>query len=156
MPCRITCLIAAIFLIGMIFMMNGTTNSGIIKNYEKQLPPELRTVYNSIVKERTSIYFMGYVLGFVLALIIIFYNVQIKKGYMSISSMVCLVVSVSFLTNYFYYILSPKSKWMLEHIKTPEQNHAWLKMYKGMQFYYHGGLALGVIAVGLFAFAFRC
>ena len=99
---------------------------------------------------------MGYILGFILALIIIFYNVEIKKDKMTIVSMVCLVVAVSFLTNYFYYILSPKSKWLLEHMKTPEENKAWLKMYRGMQLYYHGGLFLGVIAVGIFAFAFRC
>lgn len=75
---------------------------------------------------------------------------------MSNLTMVCLVVSISFLTNYFYYLLSPKSDWMLNHIKDPEQTKAWLYMYRSMQVYYHGGLALGLIAVGVFAFAFRC
>ena len=44
---------------------------------------------------------------------------------------------------------------MLDYIKTPEQTKAWLQMYRGMQVYYHSGLVLGIIAVGVFAFAFR-
>jgi hypothetical protein len=66
-----------------------------------------------------------------------------------------MVVAISFVTNYFYYVLSPKSDWMLNHIKTPEQTKAWLGMYRGMQVYYHTGLVLGLFAVGTFAFAFR-
>jgi hypothetical protein len=29
-------------------------------------------------------------------------------------------------------------------------------MYKGMQYHYHVGLVVGLVAVGTFAFAFRC
>jgi len=75
---------------------------------------------------------------------------------MSWQSMVCLTVSVAFITNYFYYILTPKTKWMLDSIENKDEIQAWLQMYKSMQTYYHGGLAFGVIAIGLFAFAFRC
>ena len=70
--------------------------------------------------------------------------------------MVCLVLATSFITNYFYYILSPKKNWMLNYIKTPEQTKAWLVMYRKMQVYYHTGLVLGIIAIGIFAYAFRC
>jgi hypothetical protein len=45
---------------------------------------------------------------------------------------------------------------MTEHLKNQSEMKAWTKMYKGMQAYYHGGLALGIVAMGLFAFAFRC
>jgi len=61
-----------------------------------------------------------------------------------------------FVTNYFYYVLHPKTEWMLAHINTKEQNIAWLTMYKEMQYNYHLGLALGIIGVGVLAFAFRC
>ena len=70
-------------------------------------------------------------------------------------SMICLVLAISFITNYFYYILSPKKKWMLNYIETPDQTKLWLQMYRGMQVYYHTGLVLGIIAVGIFALAFR-
>jgi hypothetical protein len=137
-------------------MTYATTNSNIMKKYQQQLPENLRTKYQSIVAERTRIYYFGYLLGFILAILIIFYNKTIKRAGFSNLSLICLVTSVSFLTNYFYYILSPKTDWMLNHIQDGEQSKAWLKMYRGMQVYYHGGLVLGIAAVGLLAFAFRC
>jgi hypothetical protein len=45
---------------------------------------------------------------------------------------------------------------MLNHMQDPEETKAWLAMYRGMQVYYHTGLVLGLVAVGTFAFAFRC
>lgn len=156
MPCQITCFISIIFIIAMIYMTYATTESDVMRKYQQQLPENLRTLYKSIVDERMRIYYFGYLLGLVLALLIIFYNIQIKKGRFSNLSLICLVTSVSFLTNYFYYILSPKTDWMLNHITDAEQSKAWLQMYRAMQVYYHSGLVLGIAAVGIFAFAFRC
>ena len=156
MPCQITCFISIIFIIAMIYMTYSTTNSDVMKKYQQQLPDNLRTLYQSIVTERIRIYYFGYLLGLVLALLIIFYNTQIKKGRFSNLSLICLVISVSFLTNYFYYILSPKTDWMLNHITDGEQSKTWLKMYRAMQVYYHSGLVLGIVAVGLLGYAYRC
>ena len=100
--------------------------------------------------------YYGYSLGLVLSLIIILYNYKLSKNKLTTTSLVCLVIVVSFLTNYFYYILSPKSTYMLDHINSPEQTKAWLAMYKAMQFNYHFGMVIGIIAVGVLAFAFRC
>ena len=126
------------------------------QKYEKQLPENLKKTYSDIVKERTQIFYTGYGLGLFLALVLIYYNTQVKKERMSWPSMVCLTVFVAFMTNYFYYVLTPKTKWMMESVTTPEQTKAWLAMYRSMQIYYHGSLALGIVAVGLIAFAFRC
>lgn len=154
MPCKITCAISAVFIIGMIFMTVATTQNDVIAKYEKQLPKELHVIYQNIAKDRLRNYYVGYILGFILAIIIIFYNMNLRKMPASNISMVCLVVATSFLVNYFYYTLAPKNDWMLNHVKTPEQTKAWLEMYRGMQFYYHSGLVLGLIGVGTFTFAF--
>jgi hypothetical protein len=45
---------------------------------------------------------------------------------------------------------------MLNHINNAEQAKAWLIMYRSMQVYYHTGLVLGILAVALITFAFRC
>ena len=155
MPCSLSCGVSAVFLIGMIYMNYATYESNIMVDYKKQLPENLVATYNYIVDERTRIYYFGYILGFILSLIIIFYNTQIHKNRFSTLTLVSMVVAISFVTNYFYYVLSPKSDWMLNHIKDPEQTKAWLSMYRGMQVYYHTGLVLGLFAVGTFAFAFR-
>jgi hypothetical protein len=139
----------------MIYMNNATTKSQTIQRYEAQLPSDLQEIYRKIQRERLHIYYYGYSLGFILSLIIIIYNYQ-NKSKLSTSHMVCIVISTSFLTNYFYYMLSPKTSWMLDHIKTPEQTKAWLTMYRQMQVYYHTGFVLGLVGVGLFAYSFRC
>jgi hypothetical protein len=103
-----------------------------------------------------TISYYGYGLGLILSLFIIFYNLKIKGMKMNTFALVCTVMATCFLTNYFYYMLSPKSDWMLNHVNNPEQVKAWLQMYREMSYNYHAGLALGIIAVGILAFAFRC
>ena len=154
-PCSISCTISAVFIIGMIYMNYSVAESKIILKYRSQLPENLQKIYQQITNERTTIYYQGYVLGFIFSLFIILGNVYSNHKILSTTAMVCLVLATSFITNYFYYILSPKKDWMLNHITTPDQTKAWLKMYRGMQTYYHTGLVLGIIAVGIFAHAFR-
>lgn len=155
MICRWSCLVALVFLVGMIYSTNAVNTSGVLKQYKAQLPPELATRYEKITTERRNIYYQGYALGFLVSLVVIFLNMRMSKR-MGGVSVVCIVLAVSFLTNYFYYLLAPKSDWMLNHIKDPNQVKAWLHMYKTMQYYYHSGLALGLVAMAALAFAFRC
>jgi len=156
MPCSTTCLISTALIIAMIYFQNATSKSRIVQEYKKQLPSNLQNLYEKITAERLRLNYYGYSLGLVLSLIIILYNYKLSKNKLTTTSLVCLVIVVSFLTNYFYYILSPKSTYMLDHINSPEQTRAWLAMYKAMQFNYHFGMVIGIIAVGVLAFAFRC
>jgi hypothetical protein len=156
MACLLSCAISAIFIIGMIYFYNMTNKSKIVKAYKEKMPPDLQKRYETISNERMRISYQGYALGFVLSLLVIFYNYYFKVGRLSNTSLVCTVIAVSFITNYFYYMLSPKSDWMLNHMNSQDQVKGWLLMYREMQFNYHAGLALGIIAVGIMAFAFRC
>ena len=137
-----SCALATIFLIGSIFMTNATQKNQTIQQYQSQLPSSLQNLYTKITAERQRIYYYGYALGLIIS--------------MTTATMVCVIITVSFITNYFYYMLSPKSTYMLEHINSPEQTKAWLTMYKAMQYYWHAGLVLGIVAVAFLALAFRC
>lgn len=156
MACLISCSISAIFIIGMIYFYNMTGKSKIVNHYKSALSSDLQKRYEKISRERMMISYQGYILGFLLSLGIIFYNLKIKGSKMNSTSLVCTVIATCFVTNYFYYMLHPKSDWMLNHMGNQEEVKAWLKMYREMQFNYHSGLVLGIIAVGIFAFAFRC
>jgi len=149
-------MIAVALIIAMIYFQNATSKSAIVKEYKKQLPSNLQNLYEKIGSERMRINYYGYSLGLILSLIIILYNYSLNKNKLTTTSLICLVIVVSFFTNYFYYILSPKSTYMLEHINSPEQTKAWLTMYREMQYNYHFGMVLGIIAVGVLAFGFRC
>jgi hypothetical protein len=149
-------MISAVFIIGMIYFYNMTDKSTIVKHYKEKLSSDLQKRYDIISKERMTISYQGYVLGFILSLLVIFYNLKIKGVKMTNFSLVCTVMATCFLTNYFYYMLSPKTDWMLNHTNNQDQVKAWLLMYREMSYNYHMGIALGIIAVGILAFAFRC
>ena len=154
MACTISCMISTVFIIGMIYFYNRTENSVVVKQYKEQLTDDLKQRYERIARERMVISYQGYGLGLLLSLLLVFYNRQ--KGKMTSFSLVCTVTSTCFLTNYFYYMLHPKSDWMLNHMSSPFEIQAWLQMYREMQYNYHAGFVLGIVAVGIFAFAFRC
>jgi hypothetical protein len=156
MACTISCIISAIFIIGMIYFYNMTDKSEIVKHYKSSLSSDLQNKYDKISKERLMISYQGYALGVILSLGIIFYNYKIKGVKLGNTALVCTVIATAFLTNYFYYILHPKSDWMLNYLQNKEEIKAWLQMYREMQYNYHMGLTLGIIAVGVLAFAFRC
>lgn len=156
MACAISCIISAIFVIGMFYFYNVTDKSKIVNHYKSLLSSDLQKKYDKISKERLMISYQGYALGVIFSFIIIFYNLKIKGSKMSNKTLVCTVIATAFLTNYFYYIIHPKTDWMLNHLQNKEEIKTWLQMYREMQYNYHMGLVLGIIAVGILAFAFRC
>ena len=76
MACTISCMISAVFIIGMIYFYNMTDKSTIVKHYKSSLSSDLQKRYDNISKERMTISYQGYVLGFILSLFIIFYNLK--------------------------------------------------------------------------------
>jgi uncharacterized protein YacL len=156
MACTLSCAISAIFIISMIYFYNMSDKSEIVKHYKASMSSDLQKRYDKISEERLRISYQGYILGFILSLGIVFYNLKIKRSKMNTASLVCTVIATAFVTNYFYYMLSPKSDWMLDHLQNKEEIKSWLLMYREMQYNYHMGLVLGIIGVGVLAFAFRC
>ena len=153
--CSISCLLSAVLIISMIYFHNATSKSRVVEDYKKSLPVDLKMLYEKITRERLQISYTGYVIGLLFSFLLIAYNYSRKDKKWSNTSIVCIVIIVSYFTNYFYYILSPKTTYMLEHISREEENKKWLKLYRYMQFHHHFGLLIGILAVGIFAFAFR-
>jgi tetrahydromethanopterin S-methyltransferase subunit B len=137
-------------------MTNAMTKTKVAKEYEDQLTADLIPIYKKVVKERKYIYYTGYILGFIVALVLLLGNSYLLNKKYTTSTMICQTLLISFVVNYFYYTLTPKKTMMLDHIKTEEQAKSWLKMYKGIQYNYHAGMVVGLVAVGLMAYAFRC
>ena len=156
MPCSISCMISAIFIIGMIYFYSMTDKSEIVKHYKEKLTYPLQKRYEKICEERKWISYRGYFIGIILSLFVIYFNIKVQGNKMNTTSLVCAVIAISFITNYYYYLLSPKSDWMLNYTSNQEEVKAWLEMYREMSYNYHMGFALGIIAVGALAFAFRC
>ena len=156
MVCSVSCMISTIFIIGMIYFYNATDKSDVVKNYKSKLSPELREKYEKITKERMLISYKGYALGLIVSFLIILYNKYTKPKAFNTFSLVCIIISTSFITNYFYYILSPKSDTMLNYLQKKEDIQSWQSVYREMQYNYHMGIVLGIIGVGILGVAFRC
>ena len=148
--CKLPCIVSVVFLFSMVYMSFGpqVTSPGLFKNLQSVLDKDQLKIYKRITSERLSLYLTGYGLGFIISAIVIFYNRSLANSRKLTSApMMCIVGAITFLTNYFYYILSPKSDWMVLHLKTKEQKEQWLNVYKNMQWNYHFSFLLGILAV---------
>lgn len=148
----ISCALFIIFLVGMFYKILFTNKTSILKNFNDLLTGQQKIIYQEIINKRRNIYLQGYGLGFILALCYIYFISQSFK--INKTASICLIGSIMFVTNYFYYILHPKGKFMLDYLTKPAQIKEWVAVYKQMQWDYHFGMLLGLIAVMMFGNAF--
>lgn len=151
--CSIYCAISMVFIIGMVYMSFSVDKSSVVNEFMETLDPGQKAKYLEIKSKRLNIYFSGYILGFVLSLIVILLHIY-KKIKFTPLSLLCTTGGITFLTTYFYYILSPKGEYMVSYLFKKEQREKWIEVYRTMQFNYHFGLVLGILGVFGFSYAF--
>lgn len=107
---------------------------------------DLAEKHENIVRERRNHYIQGLFLGLLVSFFISFHFKTVNRFYkMMMFTAVTLGVGV------LYYLLMPKSDWMLLHLKTADENKAWLEVYKTMKQRYLIGMILGAAAAVPFA-----
>lgn len=117
------------------------------KDLVEQLTEKELVIYNEIKVERRNIYLKGLVAGIILSLVYLYSQPNPSNDRIT---NLCITYAITMVTNYFFYILHPKSKYMLEYLDTAKENKAWLKIYKGMQFKYHLSFLLGLLSATAF------
>lgn len=147
MVCYLSCGLAIALILGTLFVnIYSHYNNEVVKKYRSLLTPEQDNIYKEIVNERLRIYMTGQLLGLLLGLLYLFTSKQ--------NFSVCMFLFIVMLTQYFYYTLTPKQKWMLDYLTTPEQVSAWLDVYKQMMKLYHLGVLFGIIGYFILAKSF--
>jgi hypothetical protein len=128
--------------------------SELVKNYMRSLTPDQQQTYAKITEERRGIYLRGFGWGLLLSALVL--GIHHQYAGMSRAALLCTVAAITLATNYFYYVLSPKSDWMVLHFNTNNNDDAanWLRVYRGMQVNYHVGLVLGIAGTVLLSNAF--
>jgi hypothetical protein len=152
--CSTSCLISIVFLVSMFYRLMTMNKDLYDQGFTSTLSHDQMNKYKNIIDERRNICIQGYLLGFFIAVLQIVGNVYMKKQKMSKMSMACIIASTVFVVQYFYYILSPKSDWILLHLDTAEQKEKWLSIYRSMQYNCHISVALGIVAAGALAYSF--
>jgi hypothetical protein len=157
MLCGITCSIGLMFLIANLYVIFTADKIKQKEDFYNTLSQDKIERYEGIINERRTIYLKGYGLGLILAFISLFLYEKFgwndkKKGL----NKVCFIGGITLLVNYFYYMLSPKTDYMILHLNEENQRKEWLKINKTMQFKYHIGLVLGIVASMVLAYAVKC
>ena len=124
MICKTSCLIASIFIVSMIYKIFFHDNT-VLNSFNDVLDNKQREIYVKIINERRRIYLNGFGLGFILSLIFIFLKANQNVNMQKIP-FICITIIITYLTTYFYYTLTPKSKYMLEYLNNQNQVKAWL------------------------------
>lgn len=152
--CATSCGIATTLLAGMAYCTYMGNRSELVKNYMRSLTPGQQQTYAKIAEERRGIYLRGFGWGLLLSALAL--GIHHQYADMSRAGLLCTVAAITLATNYFYYVLSPKSDWMVLHFKRdkPEDAANWLRVYRGMQVNYHVGLVLGIAGTILLSNAF--
>jgi hypothetical protein len=149
---------ASIFLIANIYMMYSCVNDTNKSEFKKTLTSKQKEIYEKIISERKNIYYGGFALGIALSILALYigenYLFFIDKKNKATLPKVCTITTITFITNYFFYILYPKSDYMLLHLTNKAQIEGWLAIYKKMQYKFHFGFVLGIIAVTIYAYGF--
>jgi uncharacterized protein YacL len=107
------------------------------------LSPEVAAIYQKIAKERMMHYLIGLLLGALIAYFVVTY---FTKSIRNMYYRMMIYVSIVFITTVLFYLLMPKSDYMLNHLTTEKQIQAWLSIYKTMKSRYLIGFILGCIA----------
>ena len=125
----VLCLFAHMAIMSHIFiMMYKISGSKESKDLEKKLNEEQKKIYSFIKKERKQQYTIGLILGIFLALIFNYFMGKNKK------QMLCVYIGIVTLTANFFYLLTPKTYCMIEHLEEKEDILAWNKVYRKFRY----------------------
>ena len=144
--CKTWCFVAIAFFIADIYMALTADNSNYKDAFIQTLDESQKIKYENIIKERRNIYFKGYAVGLVLSILFLIITDKLKKSNLMSNGIICSVGGITLLTCYLFYIIHPKSDYMILELSKDEQRSKWLDIYRHMQLKYHIGLALGVLA----------
>jgi ABC-type thiamin/hydroxymethylpyrimidine transport system permease subunit len=156
MICGWTCFVAAMFIIANVLFTFLMDKHGAVKDYQESLDATQKKVYEKIVNERKNLALQGYGLGLGLSIGFLVgrhFLTKSKKSLLSASvSGLCFTVAITFIVQYFYYMLMPKKDWMLHYLNTDKQKEHWMKVYRAYSWNYHLSIVLGLVGAGLLGY----
>ena len=132
------CLVGLTLLFSSIYMTFENRNSDHFKRFYNLLDDSQKNIYETIIQERLSIYFVGMILGLGLS---IYYYIHSKKDKFRLCKFLMILYFVKFGFYYFY----PKQPLMLYSLTTKEQINSWANIYTEMKTRFKYSLVIGFI-----------
>ena len=148
MKCKIHCGIGLALMIGTLFTMSGGKNK-VFKNFKKDLTDEQKKIYKEISSERMRIYLYSTLIGIVVSYS---YHTILNKNPELAGLLSCQNSIIFFVVQYLSYNVWPKSKWILDYLKSEKQIKRWVRKYSIMKSRYYIGIILGLISYYLLCY----
>mgnify|MGYP001487139635 CR=1 FL=1 len=149
MWCTRGCLVATVLLIASASSTYAAGKHEVLAEFEATLDPELARRYKAIVRERGTIYAKGLGMGLAIAAATLLLGRKAFK--FSGLGAACVAVAAVMVTSILFYLLHPKSDYMVRHLEEEEQRTAWLKVHRHFQTSYVSGLVLGCASAAVLA-----
>ena len=152
MACITSCSIATILIIANLYITLSANQNNATQAFYDTLTPDLKIRYKHIIQERSIIYMRGTGIGIIIAVGF----AALFRDYKPLNRkcMLCIVAAITFIFNCMFYIMYPKSDYIITHLTTQTQRNAWLRCYRSYQISYITGLILGSATAYLFANSF--
>ena len=109
-----------------------------IKIMTKKFSSQQHKIYKEIQQERRMHYIYGLLMGTAAAILYVAMFPEIKHP-------VCAYVGLSTMIAQNFYLLMPKSKWMVEYLDQPEDVFNWNKVYQKFRYLSAYGNFLGFV-----------
>ncbi len=142
MDCYLSAILGLGLLGGSISTM--TVNKDQHNTLKNVFSDDLAKKYDQIVTERRNHYLIGLVVGIILSIIIIK-----QTNTPNYFTRITLFLAITLGSAVLIYMILPKSDYMLNYLKTPEENQKWLEVYKTMKSRYYIGFILGIVGAVL-------
>ena len=146
---NLSCALAAGLIFG-ILMTSIPKNKTKIDKLKKSLDKKQKEIYENLSKERLRLYIQGLILGFVISVLYL-YLFKYKVNTCNLCN--CLVITFGVAA--LYYLIYPKTDYIINYIQDEQQRKLWLDVYRHMQLKYYGGISVGVIIYILLALFYK-
>ncbi len=133
--CMITYMTITAHLFLILYQITGTKE---IKQMTKKFSEKQNKIYKDICRERMIHYSYGIIVGISLAYL---YMLCVPN----ITNRFCTFVGISTIITQNFYLLMPKSKWMIKYLDNPQDRFNWNKLYKKFQYLSVYGNFIGFI-----------
>ena len=134
----LSCVIGITLLIASLSSIFVRRDSEEFKRFYNLLDDSQKNIYETIIFERLSIYFVGMILGLGLS---IYYYIHSKKDKFRL----CKFLMILYFVKFGFYYLYPKQPLMLYSLTTKEQINSWANIYTEMKTRFKYSLVIGFI-----------
>jgi hypothetical protein len=145
------CAIGVAFLVAMVVVCFSCDIVEQNKTFYDSLTPQQQQIYQTIKKERLRIFLQASIAGLIIGLAVLYVMSVNNIEKVNKIGAGCILLATAFATQYFWYMIAPKSDWMVLHL-TQSQIPTWQQLYTSYQRRYHVALVIGLVGYFLLGY----